>query len=513
LATPSSIPHALTGDLAVDAATHGYYWILDQTRTVRWSISNGLSNESWGNKALAVSQLTSAFSTFSYYANINFQCAGSFASPQLASTLSDINVALDGANVFFSDQITQAVGFFPDSNSGIRAGDIFLNLNSAAASLPSYSPGSAGFALFLHEIGHALGLKHPHDDGGTGRPIFKDVGLSWLDTEAFSIMSYNETYPWNQISWSPASPMLLDVIGMQAIYGRNMSTNSGNSTYTLSQTNLYMTLWDAGGSDVVNAGTSDVGWNIALPDLQLSSIVSTKAGFARPIGVGEPKTLYWLTGDIENAVGSQYADSIDGSSLNNSIQGGGGNDYIDGGSGLDSALYSGRRSNYTITKTTSVVAINDRSGVDGIDTIVNVERALFSDASVAFDTAGHAGQAYRLYQAAFDRKPDVGGLGYWIYHIDNGMSLQDISWNFINSPEFKSLYGATQSNSVFVSKLYENILNRLGDSGGLNYWVGMLDRNEISRHYMVAEFSESAENQAQVVGSIQSGIEYIPFVA
>jgi hypothetical protein len=202
------------------------------------------------------------------------------------------------------------------------------------------------------------------------------------------------------------------------------------------------------------------------------------------------------------------SDVLNGNAYNNSFKGYAGNDRIDGSTGIDTAYFSGFKSRYTISTSGSAMSV---VGPDGTDTLLNIERLQFDDKALAFDNG--ANMTYRLYQAAFDRKPDVSGVGYWISHIDKGMSLQDISWNFINSPEFKSLYGATQSNSAFVSKLYENILNRPGDSGGINYWVGMLDRNEISRHYMVAEFSESAENQAQVVGSIQSGIEYIPFIA
>jgi hypothetical protein len=202
------------------------------------------------------------------------------------------------------------------------------------------------------------------------------------------------------------------------------------------------------------------------------------------------------------------ADALNGNAYNNSLKGYASNDRIDGGAGIDTAYFSGFKSRYTISTSGSAMSV---VGPDGTDTLLNIERLQFDDKAFAFDNG--ANMTYRLYQAAFDRKPDVSGVGYWISHIDKGMSLQDMAWNFINSPEFKNLYGATQSNSAFVSKLYENILNRPGDSGGINYWVGMLDRNEISRHYLVAEFSESAENQAQVVGSIQSGVEYTPFIA
>ena len=48
------------------------------------------------------------------------------------------------------------------------------------------------------------------------------------------------------------------------------------------------------------------------------------------------------------------------------------------------------------------------------------ERLTFSDANIALDIDGNAGQAHRIYKAAFDRAPDLGGLGFWINTLDNG---------------------------------------------------------------------------------------------
>ena len=55
---------------------------------------------------------------------------------------------------------------------------------------------------------------------------------------------------------------------------------------------------------------------------------------------------------------------------------------------------------------------------DGEDTLVSVERLVFSDVTVALDLDGVGGQAYRIYKAAFDREPDSGGLGYWIAQME-----------------------------------------------------------------------------------------------
>jgi len=53
-----------------------------------------------------------------------------------------------------------------------------------------------------------------------------------------------------------------------------------------------------------------------------------------------------------------------------------------------------------VVKTSAGYTVTDTAGADGTDTLINVERLQFSDAKVAIDTSGNAGQAYRLYQAA-----------------------------------------------------------------------------------------------------------------
>src|SRR5690349_10369696 len=73
------------------------------------------------------------------------------------------------------------------------------------------------------------------------------------------------------------------------------------------------------------------------------------------------------------------------------------------------------RNNYTIIKdpTSGVVALTNKITGE-VKTYNGVELIKFVDLYTSFDIAGPYGQVYRLYQAAFNRKPDLGGLGFWI---------------------------------------------------------------------------------------------------
>jgi len=132
--------------------------------------------------------------------------------------------------------------------------------------------------------------------------------------------------------------------------------------------------------------------------------------------------------------------------------------------------------------------------------------------AVRHDINGVAGQAYRIYKAAFDRTPDLTGLGYWIKNMDSGSSLESVANSFINSAEFKMLYGTNPSHESFVTQVYNNVLHRAIDQAGFTYWVDTLSRGLNSQATVLAHFSECTENQAAVISLIGNGIEYTPFI-
>lgn len=174
--------------------------------------------------------------------------------------------------------------------------------------------------------------------------------------------------------------------------------------------------------------------------------------------------------------------------------------------------FSGNLSQYTISNANLTVTDN----VSGTVVPVPANALLkFADATVSLDLDGIPGQTYRLYQAAFNRKPDLPGLGAQINGMNNGLSLEQISQNFIDSAEFAQTYGSL-NNVDFVTLLYANVLKRAPDQAGLDFHVGNLEGTnpggrKLSRAIVLFGFSESAENKALVLGAIRNGVEYVPF--
>jgi len=84
-----------------------------------------------------------------------------------------------------------------------------------------------------------------------------------------------------------------------------------------------------------------------------------------------------------------------------------------------------------------------------------------------------------------------------------------VAAGFVASAEFTTTYGALDDDG-FLTTIYHNILGREADAGGYAFWSHALDIG-YTRAQLVAQFSESAENQAQVLGAIAGGIAYEPY--
>lgn len=272
-----------------------------------------------------------------------------------------------------------------------------------------------------------------------------------------------------------------------------------------------------GGNDTINASALGSDDRIDLSGLTASHINGGKLTIANGTTI---RNAFGGDGDnvlIANAAGGALYgmggdDIMTGGAGADALAGGRGDDLLDGGAGIDTAAYGAARAGYSVTKSQSGWIVADRSGINGVDQLSQVERLQFSDSMYALDINGYAGQAYRIYQAAFNRIPDQAGLGFWINFMDAGMSLSNVAAGFMASPEFKNMYGVAPSHEEFVNKLYFNVLHRPGEASGVTFWLNALANPAISSADVLAAFSESAENQVGLIGVIGNGFSYIPYV-
>ncbi len=190
--------------------------------------------------------------------------------------------------------------------------------------------GSYDYLVVLHEIGHAIGLKHPFEAPQKLQGAY--------DHYAFTIMSYSAS-AWsesNYASFYPTTPMYYDLVNIQGMYGRG-AHNPGNTIYTFKDgKNYWQTIDDSGGIDTIVHKGSDK----AIIDLGIGhwSALGRKIEFSNSstkwtVAIG-PDTL------IENATGGSGKDKIIGNSLDNVLAGGKGKDVLIGGEGADSFVFN-----------------------------------------------------------------------------------------------------------------------------------------------------------------------------
>jgi hypothetical protein len=268
----------------------------------------------------------------------------------------------------------------------------------------------------LHEIGHALGLEHGQLNPGVDPDTYGGMNADRLDIE-FSLMNYPNYIgePLNRggtASTSPETYMMYDIAALQYMYGANFGLTGTDQTYSWSSVtgaelingvsqglpydgHIFETIWTAGANstyDLSNFSQGQVddmnpgGW-MRVSDAQLADLDVTSASTAR-IARGDIYNALAYNGDtrslIDNIITGSGNDTIIGNVVDNVIRAGAGNDTINGGAGTDSAVFSGLRSAYTLT------ALNGTSvrvaGPDGTDTLTNVEKLVFDDQTVVWQT-------------------------------------------------------------------------------------------------------------------------------
>ena len=186
-----------------------------------------------------------------------------------------------------------------------------------------------------------------------------------------------------------------------------------------------------------------------------------------------------------------------------------GDDTFDGGDGEDAVTFSGSYSSYQISGSGENTLIADPTGAEGTNTLVDIERAAFSDGILALDVdeGETAGQAYRLYQAAFARTPDLPGVKYHMNDLEaNSLVLVNVANNFMASPEFTTKYGASPSDNDFINLLYQNVLSRTPGDSEVSWYQNQFDTGAMTRAAALIGFAESPENVTLVAPQIEDGI-------
>ncbi|MEP5732092.1 MAG: DUF4214 domain-containing protein [Sulfitobacter sp.] len=220
--------------------------------------------------------------------------------------------------------------------------------------------------------------------------------------------------------------------------------------------------------------------------------------------------LYGFKGE-DSLTGGNDDDALFGGDDDDLLTGGAGNDAIHGGAGTgDVASFASSMGQYTLQLAADgTVVVQDRdSNGDGTDVVTGVETLAFSE-GVSIFTEGTLdlsiiqgitglGEAdistfIELYIAYFNRAPDALGLYFWGSAFANGTSLDEIASLFLDQDETRATYPADATNLEFATAVYSNVLGRVPDQAGLDFWQGQLDSGNVSRGAFILEVLRGAK--------------------
>ena len=290
--------------------------------------------------------------------------------------------------------------------------------------------GGYGWQTLIHEIGHAMGLKHPgayNAGGGTTPPPYLATSL---DNQAMSIMSYNNpvasrvisvggfssntgySYNYSLATSNPGTYQTYDLAALQYIYGANTSTTATSLSLSNSYSS-FQTVWapQAGGValdassvtranlfDLRQGGYSSIGLRATdadkiaeikdkFTDLGFSSTNATAAANGvynslksskNSSKVTLNKTLYDGKNNLALAYGSKFS-TVTGGSSTDKFYISSYNATVDGGAGTDTVYLPGTVKDWTVdaNKTTATA----KSGT--VISLQNIEAIAFYKATEA----------------------------------------------------------------------------------------------------------------------------------
>ena len=355
--------------------------------------------------------------------------------------------------------------------SGAWRHHVYLNDDRTLVTAPAFD--NDGFRLFLHEIGHALGLSHPGNYNilpGGASVVYDGNAIYRQDTDQYTVMSYFDksiTHA-NFVDTFAMTPLLHDIAALQRLYGANTTIRAGDTTYGFnsnagaasyaiasSSQHAVFAVWDGGGTDTLDFSGYSAQQIITLVPEQFSSV----GGLEFNVAIAQGTV-------IENAIGGTGADYMTGNGAANTLNGGPGADVMAGGAGNDT---------YYVDNVGDVVTENASEGTDTVHAnfsyilAANVEQ-LFLEESAGAATGVGNGEQNLLVGNSFDNALDGGANNDTLQGGVGNDTLQ-------GGTGTDGMIGGIGNDTYFVDSVFDVIVENAGEGidtvySNSNYIIG-----------------------------------------
>jgi Ca2+-binding RTX toxin-like protein len=341
---------------------------------------------------------------------------------------------------------SSAYATYPSDNAS--GSDVFIN--STAANL---SPNEWSYAALtlMHEIGHALGLKHPFSSAADSIQVSEPPYLSGKEDDSYwTVMSYTQNSYSYGLRYAP-----LDIAALHYLYGPSQAEKQYDNNFFLNPAGPSF-IWDAGGTDCIDGSGLNDNIVLSLNDGDWSW-VGRKSDYITDAG----QITINIGSLIENAKTGNGNDWTLGNGFSNQLQLGAGNDFADGGAGNDTidggadddlAFYSKATSSYKLYIGINSSLVTDLIGSEGTDTLINIERLAFADKTIRIETKAHGSYGdlpdtlYQFFVVGFGAAAGVTYMDqmaeayrYWLPQYKDG-TVKQIVEVFTTKTQFTSVY-------------------------------------------------------------------------
>jgi hypothetical protein len=330
-------------------------------------------------------------------------------------------------------------------------------------------PNTGWKKIWLHELGHLLGLEHPWDVTSEATP--------WIADTDFDITSVNDT-PYAETMMGYTNPDLtwdewyepIDLYALANIWGLKGSSS---------------TILNFGAREKINA---------------TETVLRPAANTFNEVTRLVEQTTAKLSLQVQGTASNDHFLNTDAS------------ETIDGSFGVDTFLVGKNYAANEILKSSNIIQFEYADSSEASDTLTNVERLQFNDLSIAYDVSGSAGTTAKLLGATFGKASIANKylVGIGLHMLDGGISYSDLMGTVINA-----ILGSSASNAAAVDLLYTNVVGAAPSVNDLAFFTDWLDKGIYTKASFGVLAADTELNIVNVglVGLASTGLEYTPYVA